>query len=160
MNTFLVSGNYAQCARILDPQRLNRQLSECCTIAKLLVAYELISNNGKLPFGVIFPPVIKLWLDSNHDPLYLELREYYNTMNDEWRRHHNGKDHGTFNSFYWRSGPSNKTPRKLDWPIMVYQSHRSKLLSKDYSYYFRNFTREGLEIPPVMSYVWTFPDVI
>lgn len=161
MNTFLPSDNYVTCGRTLDPQRLSRQISECVTVAKLLVAHEKISYNGKLPFGVKFPPVIKLWISEDCQVLLPELRQYQYILNSVWQELR-GSVHGSLLHFNWTGvGGFRRPPYQLTWPDSVHRSHRSRLLSKDFGYYRTSFEREGLLMTePGDAYSWEHPSII
>ena len=171
MNTFLISRDYKQCARVLDPKRLSRQISEAVMIAKVIWCREVLreeSGHSGLPFGMWFPQAINLWLlgestrtMARGTPLIPELREYVNVMNDEWKKLHNGESHGSMVKFSWeRVGGLVRAPLKLEWPSSVYVSHRSHLLEKDYSYYERKFQREKLAHEGTgFAYAWEGPSI-
>ena len=173
MITFLVSGDFAQTARILDPIRLSRQISEVCQVAKLLKFWDA----ARPVIGVSYNPVINLWLDNSGKPLFNLLYQYHEAMNNEWAKIHDGQGHKSFSQFGWGNlldslgfqasktfslslppYPSNGNIN--EWSSDVYLSHRSRLLSKEYGYYHRAFKREGLEIPNLgLKYVWEGPCV-
>ena len=163
MNTFLISNDYAQCARCLDPERLQRCLTDSVQIAKLLIAYDKLRDaTGRLPFGVIFPNSYKLWVSSSGRILMPELREYYNALHAEYQRI-SGKPHATYNNFNWASvgGMERMTPYTLSWPSSVYYSHRSRLLVKDKSFYYTVFSREKIDMSEcVPTYCWEQPDIV
>ena len=165
MMTFLVSNDFNQCSRILDPERLNRQIQDCCRIASCLKAYELVIklNGGRIPFGMFFPKVIQLWLSNSSSFMYThpngykeckkigsgeillpELHYYFLCMCFEWERIR-GKEHQLFLTFDWTGKESRGFLYKLNWPEEVFLFHRSKLLEKDFSYYSRKLNQEKLK---------------
>lgn len=156
MNTFLLSNDHEQTARCLDSERLNRCLCDCIGIAKLLILYDIARErfNRQIPFGIVFSPVIRLWMLDEDTILLPELQDYYLTLNREWRKLR-GKDHKTTTTFNWQSlfemnGWTMESvrmgdrPWKLEWPIAVYHSHRARLLKKDPTHYGYSLVREGL----------------
>ena len=171
MNTFLLSNNYRQTARCLDIERLNRQIVECVHVAKALVLYETAREkfNRQIPFGVIFPPVIKLWMLDDDTLLLPELKQYFDEMCIEWRRLR-GKDHRSSLTFNWDSVMSWQAkedlrngvrPFTLEWPAITYSSNYRRLTQKDPTHYGNVFQREG--IPPLedgIGYPWVNPVVI
>ena len=166
MNTFLIGNDHARTARCLDPGRLNRQLTECIQIAKCLRAYEIVkAPNGKIPFGVQFPPVIKLWISDSGKILIPELFDYYRTLHIEWKCtvSKNRTNHGSFRTFNWNAvGAFNRKPLTVEWDDSVYESHKAKLLSKDASFYTAVFQREAIEIPSSfdVEYTWESPVIL
>ena len=164
MNTFLPCPEFSRVAAILDPQRLSRQISEVCTVAKSLWAYGKLLElcDRTMPWGVSFPSVVHLWVGDKGEILLPELWDYHRNMNAEWAKHHAGQAHESFLRFNWRRllGETTPKPRQLIWPDAVHQSHRSKLLGKDWGYYKRAFERAGLPCAEAgESYVWTGPSV-
>jgi hypothetical protein len=161
MNTFLPSDNYLTCGRVLDPARLSAQISCCVTVAKLLNAYEKICFNGKLPFGVRFPPVIRLWISQDNQLLVPELRQYQYILNSVWAEIR-GSTHASIMHFNWGNvGGFRRAPYRLSWPDSVYRSHRSKLLTKDFGYYRTSFEREQLPLEEAgEALVWEHPTIL
>ena len=163
MNTFLPSPDFQVCAKVLDPARLNRQISEVTGLARTLWVYTKILevNDRQIPWGVTFPLAVKLWISNEGSPLLLELMQYHRAMNQEYCKI-SGKDHESFKRFNWPAllVGQPKIPRKLVWPASVHESHRSKLIAKEAGYYRVSFSRAGLSIPQVgLSYVWEGPTV-
>lgn len=173
MITFLPSGDFEQCARILDLARLNRQISESIQIGKLLYEYQRMRDGHGIPTGITFSPVIQLWISSNISSgdnfdgagmngtvLIPELLNYCKALNEEWGKH-KGKDHGSFIGFDWtRIGGYSRLSHSLQWPEEVHKSHRSHLLEKDYAYYLRKFSQEQLSNCKYQKYVWRGPRII
>lgn len=163
MITFLIDNDHQVTARCLDYVRLNRQLTECVQIAKLLYSYDLIRkafSTRRVPFGIIFPPVVKLWIAPNDkDVLLNELFQYYYVLHEEWKRL-SGKEHNSFCSFDWARFTNNNRTSVLVWPIEVIHSHRSKLMLKDPTHYGQVFARERILVEKTLSYVWQAPEII
>ena len=173
MNTFLIHPNHRVTAKCLDIERLNRQLCECIGVAKALFLYEKTREmfNRQIPFGVIFPPVIKLWLLDEDTILLPELFSYYVILAEEWRKI-KGTDHKTTETFDWnpyiRTGMrgervrGGERPWDLEWPEEVHQSHRARLFQKDTSYYGKVFREEGLQIVESKDviYKWKNPFIL
>ena len=161
MNTFLVSGDFKQCARVLDTQRLNRQITETVSLVKTLFAYKLLRENFKeIPFVIQFPPVINLWIDDRGNIHFNALRSYFNAMHEEWKTRKK-KGHNAVRRFSWdRFKDMLDGPTQLKWPREVYFSHRSKLLDKDFNYYNRQFMKEKLDgFEETNGYTWEGPDI-
>ena len=175
MNTFLVSNDHGTTARCLDHARLNRQISDCIQIARLLFVYDSVRrmfSTRTIPFGITFSSVIRLWIIEERGiekTLIPELREYFNALNEEWRRH-NGVNHKSYDNFVWdrfisdevsREIQIGKRPYKLVWPVEVLQSHRSHLMAKDYTHYYHTFSSSGVGIVESgMIYEWKSPVII
>jgi hypothetical protein len=158
MMTFLVSDDFKQCARILDPSRLNRQIQDCCGVASILGIYEytLRTNRNKIPFGIIFPKVIQLWISAPSSfldefnqlrsigsglILWPELYNYFFCLCNEWKKIR-GEEHN-LRSLNWEF--LSRKEYVLNWPKIVQYSHRNRLLEKDYGYYSQKFRQEKLE---------------
>ena len=161
MQTFLISNDFAQCARVLDSQRLSRQITETCQLAKILHCYGLvIKEMNNVPVGISFPQAIKLWVDVKGRICFPELYKYGSAMNNEWMKRNNGTQHGSWVTFSWvRTGHLDRPAVTLQWPVTVYESHISNLLRKDYSYYSRQLSRELIDVSciPPMEYSWENP---
>mgnify|MGYP001605832755 CR=1 FL=1 len=170
MITYLISNDYEQTARCLDQVRLSRQIVECIQVVKVLQAYNVINDlfGHKMPFGILFPPVIKLWilsesqpgmsyLKDNHRTLIPELYHYFMVLCAEWERN-NGKIHNCMSKFPGQNIRLGKMG-KLQWSEEVYSSHRARLLEKDFGHYNQVFQREGLIVEKKRSYVWANPVV-
>ena len=159
MNTFLVSGDFKQCARILDMQRLNRQITETVILAKTLLAYKILREHFKeIPFVIQFPPAMNLWIDNRGIIHFNALRSYFTAMQDEWK-HRSKKTHGSVKGLSWNRFPM-EGPINLTWPQEVYYSHRTRLLDKSYNYYNRQFMKEKLnDFDEVGDYVWEGPEL-
>ena len=168
MNTFLVHEDHTVTARCLDPQRLNRQITECIEICKVLFVRDkirLLFHDRRIPFGIVFPPVTRLWIApfrNSEITLMQELYSYYRTMCSEWQRIHKGIVHSTQDNFSWDRYLWPKRDRfDLVWPLSVYQSHRTKLLIKDPSHYSEVFRREEITVDEsVNSYTWISPIIL
>lgn len=164
MNTFLPSPDFAVCAKVLDPTRLNRQISEVNTLARTLWVYERILevNNRQLPWGVQFPLACNLWVSKCGHVLLRELMEYHRQMNLEFKRH-SGKNHDSWSSLNWPSllKTQPEQPRNVQWLEIVHWSHISKLLGKDPGYYRMAFSRVGITLPAEeWGYVWENPAIV
>lgn len=163
MNTFLPCADFNRCARVLDPERLSRQVAEVVTLARSLLAYQalLAANGGALPWGFQLAPVFTLWTTRSGEVLLPELHSYELAMHDEWLRHHD-HPHGSFRGFNWgRLLDGQPALRKVAWPEHVHESHRGKLYRKDASYYGRSLERCGLSVPKgVTKYEWDHPMIL
>lgn len=161
MITFIVSNDHGETAQCLDQSRLNHQLTECVQIAKILKCYDLVKQEfNKIPFGLIFPPIIKLWTYNDRGctkTLIPELYEYTKALNKEWKKYRE-VDHQSANSFDWIPYLT-RAPLSITWPNAVINSHRAKLLHKDPTHY--SFTFERLGLPVIDdngdNYVWRSP---
>lgn len=167
MNTFLPSPDYAVCAKVLDPARLGRQISEVVQLAPTLWVWghAMHLTGRRMPWGVNFSPVINLWVSKNGTPLLKQLYEYHHAMNFEYQVLHEGVSHGSFANFNWRrlleGLPWQEDEGRPIWPASVHASHRASLLRKDETFYRRAFQRNGLPIEALGEhYVWESPDVV
>ena len=158
MNTFLVSGDFKQCARILDMKRLNRQLTETVILAKTLLGYKILRESFRdIPFTIQFPPAMHLWIDNRGIIHFNALRSYFTAMQDEWKQR-SKNIHGSIKGMNWNRFELNG-PASLSWPRDVYFSHRTRLLDKDYNYYHRQFIKEKLnDFDEIGDYVWEGPE--
>lgn len=158
MNTFLPSGDFKQVARTLDHVRLSRQISECVMVAKLCRSYNLLlDTHDKLPWGISLHPVHRLWIVDGRCSLGA-LFNYTETLHYEYKCR-TAKDHESFAGTNWDRflDSSDALSKKIEWPEIVHESHRAKLLGKDSSHYYKEFMREGLSIPGELEYEWLSP---
>lgn len=156
MNTFLISNDFSQCARVLDHQRLSRQICEIPNIFKCLNAYELIKKEqGKIPFGIQFPSVLRLWTAESGTILYPELHDYFKNVCQEWKKR-TGNSHAIEFKYNWKF--SSRPISTLEWTQEVYDSHRSQLLFKDFHHYSTKFRLEKLSVDyHYLPYSWDHP---
>lgn len=145
MQTFYVSTDYEETARLLDRQRLGKQRVEALQIMKALVT-------GK---GWIHHPATKMWAGYEW-----ALYRYYHAVRDEWLRR--GYKDNTLESMYGlviqtvdeNAGPS-VAPRP-DWHFddRVIQSHKYNLYRKDPVHYAQWAGIENITCCDRCNYYW------
>lgn len=151
MQTFLPFESFAECARVLDSARLNKQISECTQIMRAALG---------LQNGYAQHPCVLQWSQNlGH------LRQYQHEMHDEWRRrfgHHASAVHKSFAAAgdltigrgsdrrFWISNECQFLGKSA-----LHRSHREMLLSKDFNYYAHKFNYPSPPIDPY--YIWWSP---
>jgi hypothetical protein len=129
MQTFLISAEPEETARILDHRRLGKQRVE---------AFQIIKALRDASYGWQDHPAVRMW--RGYEPA---LGFYMNVMIDEWVRR------GYRNTM--QRYPVNFA-QKPQWMFdsQMHASHRSNLLRKDPNYY----GRFGWTEKPDMPYYW------
>lgn len=137
MQTFLIDFDLVKTAKILDNKRLGKQRVEAYQILSAITGYSLdnggtpeirekIRNNQKiLSKAWTHHPATLMWKDSVH-----LLRMYYNIMIQEWI------DRGFNNTMQFAKVNHIKMIRpRWMYSDLIYETHKSNLLRKDYNYY-------------------------
>lgn len=136
MNTFLPSGDFSICAKVLDPNRLGNQILEGYWLGKRLIGEETplwtVSSNPRCSW---------LWTSSDGVIWLGTLYRYIQALDAEWFTIH-GKHHQSYRDSRWMR---DKFDGDLRWPPLVHESMMGWLIRKDPSFYRPRAEIYGLE---------------
>lgn len=162
MQTFLpyATDDFADVARVLDNQRLNKQALEGWQIMMTLLELDPAGNRRE-PKGWRNHPAVKMWRGYES-----ALLNYIVEMVIEWKRRGYkstiaDKAMGTFDralelGLVWDNGHAD-LPHWMHEPIYdaLASSHRTALLVKNYEWYSQFDWAEGLGVRPTeYDYIW------
>lgn len=137
MQTFLPYPDFTRTARVLDRQRLGKQRVETLQILNALT--------GKSK-GWVNHPATRMW--RGHE---MALFAYGLEICDEWirRGYEDSCRRKMIDLMHKKIGTSDSIPPWLGDPLF-HDSHKSKLLQKDFGYY----SRFDWQVPTNLDYVW------
>lgn len=138
MQTFLISSNPSETAKILDYRRLGKQRVEVISIANVLL-------NGN--DGWSHHPATKMW--KGYEPYLIKV--YLKAMMDEWvnRGYDNTKCQIHYDKFLTLLG--DREVKQPHWfSEEFFTSHKSNLLRKNHDYFSKYFP----SIPDNLPYIW------
>jgi Pyrimidine dimer DNA glycosylase len=143
MQTFIPETLYADCAEVLDRQRLGKQRVECLQIMNVLCGVATKS-------GWSNHPAVTMWRGWEYG-----LMMYGQAICDEWtgRGYMDTCSKKIRESFYYKHGsiPFEMTMYPDWWyDLSVHRSHQSNLLRKDYNHYSVFYS----DVPDDLEYVW------
>jgi len=140
MQTFLISPNPSETAKILDSKRLGKQRIETIQILNVLL-------NETEKKGWRNHPAVRMW--KGYEPYLVKV--YLKAMIDEWEaRGYNGpkcKEH--YNRLY-KLVESQEPEQPIWFCERFYRSHKSNLIRKKPEYYSEKFP----EVPDNFPYFW------
>ena len=162
MQTFLpyATTDFADVAKVLDNQRLNKQALEGWQIMMTLLELDPAGNH-RTPKGWVNHPAVKMWRGYES-----ALLNYIVEMVIEWK--HRGykstiadKAMATYDravdlGLVWDNGSAD-LPHWMHEPIYdaLASSHRTALLVKNYEWYSQFGWDEGLDVRPTeYDYIW------
>lgn len=136
MQTFLPSSDFAECARVLDRQRLGKQRVETMQILKALIHDSGWRNH----------PATKMW--RGHEG---RLAEYNLAICDEWTaRGYKDTCRDKTLALLADAGPTSYDDPAWMGDPAIHASHRSNLLRKDPEFY----SQFGWTESDDLDYVW------
>lgn len=150
MQTFMPSADFAECARMLDNKRLNKQALEAWQIMMTNMRVDP-EGNPREPKGWYNHPAVRVWRGHEH-----ALLEYIEAMVTEWwSRGYKSTilDKARFTITHCKSD-SREVP---GWVLRedVQSSHRTALLCKNYEWYSQFGWPEDTGVAPESyEYIW------
>jgi hypothetical protein len=158
VQTFLPATDFVEVARVLDNQRLNKQALEGWQIMMTNLSLDP-QGNYREPKGWRNHPAVKMWRGHEYALAY-----YIDVMVDEWKRRGYkstiaDKAWATYDHALSRGlvGTTDLPSWFLDEGLVkeITSSHRSALLSKNYSWYSKFGWQEDVGVAPsTYEYVW------
>jgi len=154
MQTFLISGNFYEIAKTLDPRRANKQIIECYQIMRIMLRKVGFIDDGKK--GWMNHPVLKLWQDKDGKFYFFQLYYYTCFMLKTYKERYD-KEHSMVQKIEelyqiaLECHDFGNSIFQVRWPKEVYKAMRQNLIRKDKEYYRKKFPNEKGEC---QGYVW------
>ncbi len=154
MNTFIISNNFEDTAKILDNKRLNKQITEGMQLILVFFRKLNIINDNKK--GWLNHPVQKIWKDQNQTIYIYQLINYIDQMYYEWVRRSYKHCWIQRREYFLELIDNNKNlfgnkNDIINWTNDCFTIMKGNLLRKKFDYYSQFF---GNNIEPVNGYLW------